>query len=164
MKHLLILFSVMAFTIGQGQNKKHRESFNLRMKADSDKFYSLEVPQSDYFVKDKVLQIYPSETLLIEAEISGDSIVSMKVVEKNAHPEKTIIVLMDQIVTGKKIVTILNVKNPFNRKLHYDAALATPKNKEWKSTGTYSARANRESHESWPFAIIMLQLDKWRFD
>jgi hypothetical protein len=164
MKRLFLFFILIAFSMGQAQNKKHRESFNLRMKADSDKFYSVEVPQSDYFVKEKVLQIYPSETLLIEAEISGDSIISMKVVEKNAHPEKTITVLMDQIVTGKKIVTILNVKNPFNRKLRYDAAQTTPKNKEWKSTGSNTVRANNESHESWPFAIVMLQLDKWRLE
>jgi hypothetical protein len=162
MKRLILFLSLIAFSMGHAQNKKHRESFNVHMKADSDKYYSLEIPQSDYFVKDKVLQMYPSETLLIETEIVGDSIVSMNVVEKNAHPEKTIIILMDQVVTNQKIVTILNVKNPFTRKLSYDAALTTPKSKEWKSAGSFTVRANKEGNESWPFAIVMLQLDKWR--
>lgn len=88
-----ILFIILTFTASfcYSQNEiKEREPFVLKLAVDSDQFYQMDVPKSKYFVKENIIQIYPTEKLNIEVEIKNDTIFAMKVVEKIVEPKRTI--------------------------------------------------------------------------
>jgi hypothetical protein len=166
LKQLLPFFTLCAITICQAQNQNpQREPLDLNLAVDTIHYYSAQIPKSPYFVKEKVLQIYPSEKLLIEAEIKGDSIYSMEVVKEKTHPEKTIEVEFSQDASDRaKISMMLIVKNPFNKKLNYNALMYTPTSDHWHSTSIIPIRPNLVNYETWGYTIISLVLDKWRFE
>ena len=124
MKKTLSILVLLIFGISlNAQNEKpEREAFKLIVAIDSVNFYQQDVAKSPYFVKDKILQIYPSEKIFIETEIKSDSIYSMSVVKENLNPERTIIVEFNQNVQGRiHDGMMLSVKNPFDKTLKYEA-------------------------------------------
>ena len=165
MKKLLVIISFFFFNFISAQDKIDREAFKLNLAVDSEQYYSMNVPKSPYFVKEKILQIYCSERLFVETEIKSDTIYSMKVVKENKYPEKTIEISFTQDNKDRNnIVTMLNVKNPFNKTLKHDALMFTPLSQKWKSTSIIPIRPNLQNFESWPHAIITLVLDNWRLE
>ena len=165
MKNLLIFVTIFFFNFTKAQDKINREAFKLDLAVDSKQYYSTDVPKSPYFVKEKILQIYCSEKLLVETEFKADTIYSMKVVEKNKYPEKTIEISFTQDDKDReKIITILNVKNPFNKTLKYNAMMFTPYSQKWKGTSIIPIEPKLQNYESWPHTIITLVLDNWRLE
>ncbi len=166
MRKTLLLLHLLSISICLSQNEKpSRDSFKLEIVADSLNNYSMDVNASPYFVKDKILQIYPSENLFIEAEIVSDTISTMKVVEKNQNPDKTIeIEFVQKAEDRSNIITMLTVKNPFDRKLIYKAVMYTPKGDYWKPTSTIPVRPKLLAFETWPHSIITLVLSDWEFE
>jgi len=166
MKKLLLLFCLLSFSISKSQNeKKDREAFTLKIAVDQEHYYSMDVTKSAYFVKEKILQIYPGEKLFVETEIKGDTIYSMKIVQKITKPKKTIEIEFTQNAEDKSnIIMMLNVKNPFDKILNYNAMMFTPNSQKWKSTSIIPIQPKLENFESWPHAIITLVLDKFRFE
>jgi len=145
------------------QNEK-RKSYKLEIAVDEAQQYIMDVPESPYFVREKVLQIYCNETVLVECEIQGDSISTMKVVDKNINPEKTIVINFTQNSDDRKnIKTDLHVKNPFDKKLIYNAMMFTPTSQKWKSTSIFPIQPKLENFEMWPHPIITLVLENWSF-
>jgi len=57
----------------------------------------------------------------------------------------------------------LNVSNPFDKDLLYNASIYTPTSPQWKTTKVLPIRAGLQNFESWPHAIITLVLDQWHF-
>jgi len=157
---LFLIFSVFA----KAQNEKpDREAFTLKVAIDTINFYQQEVPKSPYFVKDKILQIYPSEKLFIETEIKGDSIHTMKVVTENVNPEKTITLEFIQNVEGKKHTNMmLTVKNPFEKQLTYEALMYINGGSEWIPTSIIPVRPRLASFEFWNDVILSLVLVEWK--
>ena len=166
MKNTLIIFCFLIFSLCVAQNEKvNREAFTLNLAVDAEHDYSMKVEPTPYFVKEKVLQIYPSEKIFIEAEIKGDTIYSMKVVTKNTHPKNTIEIEFTQDATDRtNITSMLIVKNPFDKTLNYNAFMYTPISQKWKETSIIPIRPKLQNFETWPHAIITLVLDKWRFE
>ncbi len=166
MKNFLFLFSVLFLgLISSAQNdKSNRDAFKLEIAIDSINFYEQNVERSPYFVKEKVLQIYPSETLLIETEIKGDSIYSMKVVKENINPEKTIIIDFQQEVKNKQNERmILSVTNPFNKTLRYEALMFVNGGSDWTPTSIIPVRPKLKTFEMWNDVILSMVLVEWRF-
>ena len=165
MRNLLILVTIFFFNFTKAQDKINREAFKLDLAVDSEQYYSMDVPKSPYFVKEKILQIYCSEKLFVETEIKADTIYSMKVVERNKYPEKTIEISFTQDDKDRKnIITMLNVKNPFNKILKHDAMMFTPYSQKWKETSIIPIEPKLQNFESWPHTIITLVLDNWRLE
>lgn len=141
----------------------NRKAFKLEIAANETQQYVSDINESPYFVKDKVLQIYCGESVFIECEIAGDSIASMKVVEKNVHPEKTIEIKFNQENEDRKnIMSMLEVNNPFDRDLTYEAIMLTPASKKWNPTSIIPVPANLKGFETWPHAIVSLALMDWK--
>lgn len=159
---LLILFSSLSFS----QNEKdNREPFYLNIVVDSDNNYGMDVQASPYFVKDDILQIYPTEKLFIETEVKNDTIYSMKVVKENLYPEKTIVVDFKQSAEDRtKISMFLNVKNPFDKNLIYKARMFTPFSNELKATSIIPVKPKLSAIEIWPHAIVSLVLTDWELN
>lgn len=152
-------------TIGFAQNDKpQRKAFTLKLGVDKAHFYKTHVPQSNYFVKDKVLQIYSSEKLFIETTLQNDTIATMKVVKKIEHPERTIEIDFYQETEGRKVIgSMLNVKNPFDKNLLYDANMFITNHDKWVKTSIVPIPAHLQGFETWGDVIITLCLENWRF-
>ncbi len=163
----IILALILTFSLSlHSQNDiPKRSAFKLEIAANETQQYAADIPESLYFVKDKILQIYCGEKIFVECEIQADSISKMKVVEKNINPEKTIIIEFTQNSENRKeISTQLWVKNPFLKTLHYDAFMFTPISQQWKSTSIIPIRPTLQNFENWPHPIITLVLQNWRIE
>ena len=164
-KIIITLLLTFSLTLYSQNDKPKRSSYKLEIAANETQQYAADIPESPYFVKEKILQIYCGEKIFVECEIQGDSISKMKVVEKNVSPEKTIIIDFSQDAENRKeIRTDLNVRNPFDKSLRYDAIMLTPMSNKWRSTSIVPIYAKIESFEMWPHPIISLVLENWRFE
>jgi len=123
------------------------------------------VARSKYFVKDNILQIYPSEHLFIETEINNDKIISMKVVKENKNPSKTIEIKFSQNISGRKSEgMILNVSNPFTKSLNYNAMMYIVGKDKWVRTSIIAIKPKLQNFEMWNDTIISLVLSDWRLE
>jgi hypothetical protein len=164
---LLILISINSIiSICYSQNDiKERQPFVLKLAVDNDQFYRMNVEKSNYFVKENILQIYPTEKLNIEVQFVNDYISSMKVVKKIINPKTTIQIEFRQNIKDKKSEgMMLIVKNPFNKKLIYNAQMFIVGQNKWIPTSIMPIFPNIVGYETWSDVIITLALDKWRFE
>lgn len=160
----LILLSINSFCFSQNEIKQ-RQPFVLKLAVDKEQFYQMNVEKSNYFVKENILQIYPTEKLNIEVQINNNSITSMKVVKKIINPNTTILVEFKQNIKDKKNEgMMLIVKNPFNKKLIYNANMYIVGHNKWIPTSIMPILPNIVGYETWSDAIVTLALDKWRFE
>jgi len=166
MKKILFIILTFASNLSFSQNEiTEREPFVLKLAVDNEQFYQMDVPKSKYFVKENIIQIYPTEKLNIEVEIKSDTIFSMKVVEKIVEPKRTIQIEFSQNIKEKKPEgMMLKVTNPFNRKLNYNAMMYIVGNNKWISTSIIPIQPNLMNFEMWNDVIITLVLEKWRFE
>jgi hypothetical protein len=159
---LFILSSFSTFCFAQNE-KEYREEFTLKIPVDSVQFYQQEVPKSKYFVKEGTLQIFPGESLYVEAETNGNTITAMKVVKENLNPAKTIEIKFSQSVEGRKHEQmVLEVKNPFDKELSYDAMMYIVGNNNWMKTSIIPIKPKLMNFEMWNDVIITLVLNNWR--
>lgn len=165
-KNLIILLLCLTANICSAQNdKESREAFTLKLAVDSVRFYQQEVQKSKYFIKENVLQIYPGEHIFVEAETKDGIIESMKVVKENKNPSKTIEIEFSQDAEGSENKGMtLQVSNPFNKTLHYDAMMYIVGKDRWINTSIIPVRPKLKGFEMWNDVIITLVLDNWRLE
>jgi len=160
---MTILLSLsFAFTYPQNEKEK-RDEFTLILPVDEEQYYEQKVDSSLYFIKEKVLQIYPGEKLFIEVEINKKEITSMKVVKENLNPEKTIEIEFTQTVKDRKSeMMMLEIVNPFKKDLEYKAMMFIVGHDKWISTRVLPVKAKLTGYETWPDVIITLVLTEWK--
>ncbi|NHN24196.1 hypothetical protein FIA58_000775 [Flavobacterium jejuense] len=166
MKTNFTVLSLFLLTIGFSQNEiTKRKAFTLEIVADTEHNYEMDVKETPYFVKEKALQIYPSETLLIQTEIKADTIYSMKIVDKITIPEQTISIKLSLNAEDRSnVVTSLVIKNPFSKKLFYNAMIYSPISQKWEKTNIIPIAPKLMSIETWPYSIITIVLDNWSLE
>lgn len=167
MKRVIILILLAVSSISYSQSEiVQREPFALKLIVNDKEPYEMNVAKGDYFVQKKILQIYPSEKLNIEVEVKSDTIYSMKVVDQNVNPKKTIRIEFIQNVKNDRAEGMtLAIQNPFDKKLNYDAAMfVVGHNKELVPTTVLPIQPNKVNLEKWDDVIVTLVLDKWRFE
>ena len=166
MKKIIVFVFVFITTLCTAQNDRpQREAFNLKLAIDGEQYYGMEVKKAPYFVKEKILQIYPGDKLFIETEIKKDTVFSMKIVKANKFPEKTIELEFVQDTEDKTHQQMmLNVKNPFNKSLIYNAAMFRVGKDSWSQTSIIPIRPGLTNFETWADVIITLVLTDWRFE
>ena len=157
---ICLVGSVTAFA----QNEKvNRDAFILQLPVDGEQYYEQKVESSPYFVKEKVLQIYPGEKLYIEVEVKKNEIISMKVVNENLNPEKTIEIEFTQKVEDRKNEwMMLRIENPFKKDLEYKAMMFIVGHDKWINTNVLPIQAKLSGYETWPDVIITLVLTEWK--
>lgn len=155
-----------SFVLTYAQNDKpEREGFTLKLPVDGKQYYEEEVASGPYFVKEKMLQIYPGETLFIEVELEKKEITSMKVVSENVNPDKTIEVEFTQSAKdGKSEFMMLSVSNPFKKDLEYKAMMYLVGEGQWMETNVLPVRAKISGVELWNDVIITLALSEWKLN
>lgn len=153
-------FIIANFCYGQ---QEFRENFTLKLPVDSVRYYQQEVKKSPYFVKENTLQIYPGEHLFIEADVKEGKLGSMKVVKENVNPSKTIEIEFSQDVENRKHKgMMLQVSNPFDKNLLYDAMMYTVGKSQWVETSILPVKPKLIGFELWNDVIITLVLHDWR--
>lgn len=163
MRKIFLVVLLLTFGKHYSQTEKtNREAFELKLAVDSIHYYQQDVKVSPYFVKEKILQIYPSEKIFVEVELKKDTIFSMKVVHKVTNPEKTITIDFSQTIEGRKSNgMILDVQNPFKKILNYKAAMFVVGAKDWHETSILPVQPNLSGIEMWNDVIISLVLYDW---
>lgn len=142
-----------------------REPFTLKLAVNDNQFYEMPIKKSNYFVKENVIQIYPSEKINVEVELKADTIYSMKVVKKILNPKRTIQIEFNQnLKDNKSEGMMLTVKNPFDKKLNYNAFMFIVGHDKWIQTSIIPILPNLVNYETWSDVIITLVLEKWRFE
>src|SRR5690606_30300593 len=97
MKYLFLIFSIIISIQVNSQNQKDfRDSLTVNLTIDSRNSFTTTIEPSPYFIDNNELQIYPGEIIYIEIELKKRTILSMKVVEKNKNPERTILIIFDK--------------------------------------------------------------------
>lgn len=163
MKKIVLIINL--FIVSTSIAQSNRQAFTLNIAANETQQYKADIQESPYFVKEKILQIYCGEKVFIECQISGDTISTMKIVEENINIKSTIEIELTQNSEDRKnISTMLVVKNPFQKKLNYNAIMYTPLSQTWKTTSIILIQPNLMNFETWPHAIISIVLEGWRFE
>ena len=159
-----ILMSMIVGCLFAQNEKPDREAYTLKLPVDGIQFYEQKLNKTPYFVHETTLQLYPGEKLWIEVEKNGTEITSMKVVQKNLNPEKTISVEFTQTAKNRKNEYMtLTVDNPFNKALEYTAMMYIVGQDKWINTNVYPVRAKMAGIEMWSDVIITLVLRDWKF-
>jgi hypothetical protein len=144
-----------------------RPSFDLTLSVDEENYWQGTISQSPYIINDNYVQLYPGETLFLEAEVVEDEIIKLSVVREILNENNTIIVEFNQITKeeNEKIhnFMMLKIKNPFNKDMEYKADIYLLKYSRWIDTSLIPVRAGLLSYESWPDIIITIVLHDFIF-
>lgn len=164
MKLIVTLFAIFISQISIAQNQNpQREAFKLKLPVDGVDFYEEDIKSTSYFVHNDILQIYPTEKVLVEVELKNDTIFSMKTVKRNLNPKSTIEIEFSQKAKGgKSEMMMLKVTNPFSKKLEYKAHMYIVGNDKWLETSIEPVQPKLVGYETWTDVIITLALDSWR--
>jgi len=159
----LILFFSNIIIFAQNNDLPERSAFTLKLAVNDTNYYQAEIKAVPYVLPDNTIQIYPGENLYIEAEISKKHIISLKSVKENLNPKKTIVISFKQVTDGKNhSMMILDVENPFNKKLEYKAFILLMKINKWVPTTIIPVRPQIRGIETWPDIIISIALSEWK--
>lgn len=159
---LILCLICMPGTAQVNNDKTNRNDFKLTLAVDGDNYYESDVKAGPYMVSPDVLQIYPTETVLMEVEQEKGVIKSFKVVKENKNPAKTIEVSFKQETEGKKHqLMMLKIKNPFDMTLKYRANIFLMKQNKWITTDVVPVMPGIFSNEMWPDIIVTIVLDQW---
>lgn len=87
----------------------------------------------------------------------------MKVVKDNLKPDTTITLEFQQKKDGKIHERMsLNVKNPFDKQLNYNAVMNILGYEEWLETSIIPVFPNISGYEMWNDIIVSLVLYDWK--
>jgi hypothetical protein len=165
MKHLLFLFLTLLWFSAQAQSDNAlpvRQSYKLSLPVEKNSTYEMDVPATPYVQNQSIVQIYPGETIYLEAEEKDGKLVLTSVREIK-DSSKTITVTCTQTVTkGKHENVMLKVTNPFNKSLTYSARMFHMKANKWIATNVLPVQPNLTAFEMWPDVIITFGLSNWQ--
>lgn len=169
MKHslLLLLCSVSFFTtvFSQDTSVLKRQAYKLVLQVDKETVYEENLAESRYVHPDNTVQLYPGEKIFIEIEEEKGVIKKVTAVKENLKPNKTVTLDFRQAQeNGVHQSIMLSVKNPFEKKLVYEATIYLIKPKKWVSTDVYPVEPGLVGIELWPDLISSIGIGKWKFE
>lgn len=155
----ILLCFVVNFCYAQSDTSNIRRQFNLKLFVNDSTFYQALMKQTSYVIDNKMVQIFPGETLYIEAEIAKDSLVNLHIVPAIIHKDKTIIISFTQDHENNiHKQMILKINNPFSESLVYDAHINLMKTKRWVRTSILPVQPNLVGIEIWSDIITSMVL------
>ncbi len=156
---LLFIICIAHESFAQSGAPQKRPPFELKLSVDKDQFYSAPMPESNYIINDSIVQIFPGEKLLIEADVINDKLTNFRVVNEIRNENKTLVIEFEQ-TTKNKMHEGMNftIYNPFGKVIHYKAMMNLMKNDRWVRTSVIPVMAELRSIEMWPDLITSLAL------
>jgi hypothetical protein len=165
MKHLPFLFLALLWFNAQAQTDNAlpvRTAYKMVLPVTKGSVYEMDVAATPYVQNQTIVQIYPGETIYLEAEEKDGKLIlsSVKAIKDST---KTISVTCTQSVNkGNHENVMLKVTNPFNRSLTYSARMFHLKANKWLVTNVLPVRPGLTSFEMWPDVIITFGLFDWQ--
>jgi hypothetical protein len=163
MKKTILILVIGFLMINQGYSQTHnsnkRLAFDLKLFVDDNQFYNSPMGETNYIINDSIVQIFPGEKLLIEAEVINNRLTNFRIVNDIKDKSKTLVVDFQQTVKGKvHEQMILSIDNPFDKQLRYKAMMNLMKNNKWVKTSVYPVMPRLKAIEMWPDLITSLAL------
>lgn len=166
MKSLLLfscVFIVHIASLAQGNLLPERQAMDLKLAVNDSTFYEMQVKASPYVLPENTVQIYPGERVFVEFETKGRRVKSIQTVKEVLRPEKTVIISFGQVTEGRTHKgMMLEVTNPFGRKLEYEAIIFLMHEQKWIPTTVVPVPAGLGAYETWPDAILTVAISKWK--
>lgn len=165
MRRFLSVIGLLAFAVCQAQNENpNREAFVLKVQRNSKQSFIQQIQSTPYFIEQGALQLYPNEKVYVELDVRDGVIVSMQTVAQNLNPDQTIEIEFCQFIEHDAAKpTLLYIKNPFDKKLKYDAIAYQIEESQWV-TEAQSADKKYTSVQKWPMVISSLVFKNWAFE
>lgn len=159
------LFLASTFlTFAQDSTQLKRTPYKLSVAVDKKTVYEEQIKATPYVLPNKAIQLYPGESVFIEIEEQNGLIKTVTAVEKNVHPEKTLIITFTQSTKKKSHeLTTLKIQNPFAQDLVYTATIFLLHQHKWVDTNVYPVFAKLTAYETWPDIITSIGLGDWEF-
>ena len=111
-------------------------------------------------INDLGVMVVAGQTVMFEATVVGDELTNLKLVDKNVHPEKTIIA---QFYQQNEQEMVLILKQPFDRPLKAHMLMMPLESEEFFATSSCAVPTKVPSAEIWPFPIFQIMLTDFKF-
>lgn len=137
-----------------------RPAFTLKLFVNDTTFYQAPMGATKFIPKDGIVQLFPGDSLFVEANIRNDSLVNLKVVPKVEHKEKTLALTFTQIHEGKQHqqMVLKIITNPFTKDIYYSALINLMQQKKWVKTSIVPVKPGLAAYETWPDIITTIVL------
>ncbi|MBC7937748.1 MAG: hypothetical protein H7Y86_20555 [Rhizobacter sp.] len=168
MKQIILLTLLITFlsnvTNGQDNIPLKRKPYKLAVAVDKEIVYEEDLKDNPYVWPDKTVQLYPGETVYIEIEFNKDTIKRFVAGKENTNPSTTLELTFTQVSNDKvHELMMLKVKNPFKKKLVYEAMIFLMKQKKWVKTSVIPVEGGLMGFETWPDIITSIGVGGWTF-
>lgn len=163
MKYRLLLLLLLMVKFANAQTDgNERAPFALKLFVDSTNFYEAPMPKTFFVPKEGVIQIFPGETLYIEADVADNKLINLKAVPSIVNKEKTLTITFEQLHHGKlHEQMMLTISNPFSKGLEYKCIMNLMKQKRWVGTDVIPVRAKIMSKEMWGDILTSVALENF---
>ena len=167
MRYIFSFATLLVAIVSFSQNDNglpERQAFKLKLPVDKKSTYEADIPASPYVRNDNIVQLYPGETVYLEAEESEGKL-KLKSVKESKNPDKTISISFTQNIEKKRHVNmVLKVSNPFAKDLTYSAQIFIMKANKWTPTNVLPVIAKLSAFEMWPDVIVTIGLGDWKLN
>jgi hypothetical protein len=109
------------------------------------------------YSSERRVSIFPGNELFVEADIEGNSLVNLRVIDTVENPEKTLSFQLSQSSSG----SMLSVKNPFNVSIKYHVNMVDLDGNHHK-TSSCPLTPKGGAFEMWPHPIPQLEIFNFR--
>ena len=141
------------------ENRACRGATTVRVTRNNGEPFELDVDLAPPAVQHRIVTILAGETLYIEAREAPTRLINLERVDTIAAPSRTLVLRLWQAAgeTGAPDM-ILEVQNPFPRRLDYVIAVQTPESDELRPAQTCPIPGGATAVEHWPHAVFQLVL------
>jgi len=160
-----LLFLVLQSSFAQDTSSLQRVPYKLHIDVNKQTSYDENLPAARFVNPNKSVQLYPGETVYLEAELTAGQISKLRAVPAIRDSSKTILISFTQ--SSKKRVhelMMLKVINPFSQTLSYKAMILLLNQKKWEPTSILPVPAGLTGYETWQDIIISIGIGGWTLE
>lgn len=130
---------------------------NVRLQLNNQEIFesAIETPLP-VLINNKLISVYPGETVFIEASVENGIIKLEQAVAANTHPERTLVFKFEQM--DKKKDMFLEVENPFPENIKFKMGYMLTDSSKIYATSSCPVGGKLKLFEHWPYPIYQLLL------
>lgn len=111
-------------------------------------------------VQPQGILVLAGQTIYVEGDESGDGLANLRAVPAVEHPEKTLVIKLEQLPDGGMV---LSTHNPFKRRLKFRMAMMPLEKPNFYATSSCPIDADKLNFEQWPYPLMQVVLGQPRF-
>ena len=140
-----------------------RQNTHFKVKLQDGSYYEYNGKLDPPVVQSGLVTLYPGESIYIEADVVGDTLVNLNLVREISNPDKTITIKFWQDTSmSSGTDMMLSVHNPFERFLRYELGMMTFDSNEVQYTSSCPVLPGKFAYEHWPFPLFQLAMTGFR--